>query len=113
MKKRFWQLLVVSVFCVSVAFGQKKTVAYNISGKIEGRDTGWIYLLNTAESLTDSVRLKKGNFVCPKKLNDQIVYMLALPGIQQRLALFAGRGPITVSAAIGSLHNAQIRGSAL
>lgn len=113
MKKVVLPWLAVSLFFGSVAFSQKKATTYKVSGKIEGRDTGWIYLLNTAEGHTDSVRLKKGKFSFPGKLNDQVVYTLRLPDIQPRIVFFAGEGPVTISAKIDSMDKARVGGSAL
>ena len=89
---------------------------YTITGKIEGLDSGWIYLMNRQVSNNpDSAQVSKGMFAFKGVAKTpQFSYLgLAVNGQKEfRLGFFINAGQIHISGKKDSINNAVITGSA-
>lgn len=89
---------------------------YVLSGKIEGVDSGWIYLYNIHKNqeVPDSTKLVKGNFEFKGAVTEPEFVFLALPEQGQRqkpLGIFVENGKMNVTASKDSLSKGKVTGS--
>jgi len=97
--------------------GSSKDSSYSITGKIEGLDSGWVYLLHRqSDSETpDSARITNGSFTFSGNSSAPEYCLLGIPNNGQRqfrLSFFVEAGHLTITGKKDSLSDAVITGSA-
>ncbi len=119
-------LLITIICCISIVACQqpnsKKSVAsnndssYTITGKIDGIDSGWVYLMNRqAGEKPDSAMVSNGTFTFKGKAATPQYCYLGIPNNgnkEYRLGFFIDNGKINITGKKDSVSDALITGSA-
>jgi thiol-disulfide isomerase/thioredoxin len=104
-------LLLPALVLGSVVYGQGSK-GFVINGKITGKDTGTVYLLQAGEKKAmDSVVLQNGQFTFNGKLPSPALYNIRLSGIEPVVAVFAENTTMELTADVAELRKATVTGS--
>jgi peroxiredoxin len=113
-------MLLFNFSCQSPNSGKSQSgtadTAYTLSGKINGLDSGWVYLLHQQADPrgTDSVPVQKGRFVFTGKADTpELCFLGIMQGgeVNYRKAVFLQNGTLTVAGNKDSLQDAVIGGA--
>ena len=90
--------------------------SYTLTGKIDGMDAGWVYLVHiqSKDGQTDSVKVNKGQFVFSGRVDAPEYCQLGIIGKTGRkefhTSLFIGSGALTLTANKESMDHAIVGG---
>lgn len=100
-----------TMFCSSCKT-EVKDMGYEISGNIEGMDSGYIYLqAMEAGGKTDSSEVKKGGFVFRGSVEEPLLYLLKFKEEDNGLRFVLSNEHIEIGAHKDSLYKARISGA--